>query len=585
MKSSIPYLSLVFVLALLLLEPAQAASGTLTAAIRDGETIAFLGDSITAGGEGHGGYCRLVMHGLRTKGIRVNGIFAGVPGEKSPDMLLRLDSILQQEPDHLFLLAGVNDVWMTDPTARIGVFKPSPGMGTSLEHYKIYIPAILDRCKAAGVKVILATCTPIMEDPEFRLNKKAKAYNAFLRLQAKERNLPIALLNEAFFKRIGESRAQAPAGKRRNVLTSDGVHPVGSGYRVMALGILKAMGFTEEELAALEEEWKHGPQIQVIGCRQVRSSTRYTGWMTMVLDVMNSDRAMVTSTHLATKNDNTATMVKRFLASPRSDRIKHLLFVPLMADIHKQTPPAEYKASLQALVEEARKRKLRVALSTYAMVGPDPAGKINAAARPYNTLIREVAEKNSVALSDIATAMQAHFARHPKACLNLADERFNYPGSLLMVETVCKALDVDTSNMAALCNTWSKARCYTFRYSDSTWFKLQLSAEGRQALEAVSGRYHKLGAAKILDYGIYLLLNDTSEANKRRLEQSRSWASPGDETAGLSFRKYPRSSVEKKTFETYLLKEKIDYPTFFTRAFRVGLCALRREDVLGRGAF
>jgi hypothetical protein len=48
------------------------------AVIKTGESIAFLGDSITAGGGNHGGYCRLVVHGLKTKGIRVNGIYAGI---------------------------------------------------------------------------------------------------------------------------------------------------------------------------------------------------------------------------------------------------------------------------------------------------------------------------------------------------------------------------------------------------------------------------------------------------------------------------------------------------------------------------
>lgn len=556
-----------------------------TAAIKDGETIAFLGDSITAGGEEHGGYCRLVMHGLRTKGIRVNGIFAGVPGEKSPDMLLRLGGILKRKPDHLFLLAGVNDVWMTDPTARIGVFKPEPGMGTELEYYKIYIAEILDRCADAGVKVIMSTCTPITEDPEFRLNLKAKAYNAFLLAEAERRSLPIALLNEACFKRIAELKAERPNEKAGNVLTSDGVHPVGTGYRVMALGILKAMGFTNDELAALEKDWDHSPMIQVIGGRQVRSATRYTGWLTMVLDVLNSGRDMVTPSCMSTQKENAADMVKNFLASPRNERIKYLLFVPLMADINQHTPPAEFRDSLQALVDEAKARNLKLALSTYAMVGPDISSNLNAGAAPYNAVVREVAKQNHIALSDIAADMQDHFAKHPEASLNLEDERFNYEGSILMVETVCQAFEVNTDTLANLRETWSKARCYTFRYSDAISFNVPLSPEGTRALDAVSACFHKLNPDKILDFGIHLLLTDTAAANRNRLEISRSWVTIGDDSATLSFRKHPDSSVEKKAFDAYVVEEKIDYPAFYARAFGVGLYALRKEDPLGRGGF
>lgn len=556
-----------------------------TAAIKDGETIAFLGDSITAGGEEHGGYCRLVMHGLRTKGIRVNGIFAGVPGEKSPDMLLRLDGILKRKPDHLFLLAGVNDVWMTDPTARIGVFKPDPGTGTELEYYKIYIAEILDRCADAGVKVIMSTCTPITEDPEFRLNLKAKAYNAFLLAEAERRSLPIALLNEAFFQRIAEIRAESSDGAARNVLTSDGVHPVGTGYRVMALGILKTMGFTTDELAALEKEWDHSPMIQVIGGRQVRSATRYTGWLTMVLDVLNSGRDMVTPSCISTQKENAADMVKTFLASPRNERIKYLLFVPLMADINQHTPPAEFRASLQSLVDEAKARNLKSALSTYAMVGPDLSSKLNADAAPYNAVIREVAKQNHIALSDIAAVMQDHFAKHPEASLNLEDERFNYEGSILMVETVCNAFEVNTDTLADLRETWSKARCYTFRYSDAISFNVPLSPEGARALEAVSACFHKLKPDKILDFGIHLLLNNNKAENEKRCKVSNTWLSMGDAATELSLRKYPESSVEKMKYEAYAAADKIDYPAFYARAFALGLYVLYKEDPLGRGGF
>ena len=59
--------------------------------IKDGETIAFLGDSITAGGASYGGYCRLVIQGLKSVGVKAKPVFAGVHGNTSADMLLRLD--------------------------------------------------------------------------------------------------------------------------------------------------------------------------------------------------------------------------------------------------------------------------------------------------------------------------------------------------------------------------------------------------------------------------------------------------------------------------------------------------------------
>ena len=60
--------------------------------IKDGDKVAYLGDSITAAGGNYGGYCRLVVHGLKMKDIFVEPVLAGVPGNTSEHMLGRLVS-------------------------------------------------------------------------------------------------------------------------------------------------------------------------------------------------------------------------------------------------------------------------------------------------------------------------------------------------------------------------------------------------------------------------------------------------------------------------------------------------------------
>ena len=60
--------------------------------VKNGDKIAFLGDSITAGGMNHSnGYCRLVIRGLAANGITAEPIGAGISGHKSNQMLARLD--------------------------------------------------------------------------------------------------------------------------------------------------------------------------------------------------------------------------------------------------------------------------------------------------------------------------------------------------------------------------------------------------------------------------------------------------------------------------------------------------------------
>ena len=82
-------------------------------AVKSGEKIAFLGDSITAAGWGNpAGYVRLVMAGLEANGVKAEAIPAGISGHKSDQMLARLEKdVLQKKPQWMTLSCGVNDVW------------------------------------------------------------------------------------------------------------------------------------------------------------------------------------------------------------------------------------------------------------------------------------------------------------------------------------------------------------------------------------------------------------------------------------------------------------------------------------------
>ena len=61
--------------------------------LKQGEKIAFLGDSITQGGAGKGGYCRLIDEAIAKDhadlGVKI--IYAGISGHKVPNLQGRLD--------------------------------------------------------------------------------------------------------------------------------------------------------------------------------------------------------------------------------------------------------------------------------------------------------------------------------------------------------------------------------------------------------------------------------------------------------------------------------------------------------------
>ena len=223
---------------------AALATGVIQAnaaeiAVKDGEKIAFMGDSITQAGAEPGGYVQLVVSGLEANGIKVTAIPAGISGQKSNEMLARLEKdVLSKKPDWMTLSCGVNDVW-------------HGAKGVPLEQYKENITRIVDQCQSAGIKVMLMTATMIGEDALNENNLKLAPYNTFLIELAKEKGCLLADLNaemQAALRAAGPDRSD-------KMLTTDGVHMNPAGNRMMAAGVLRRFGMEEEQIGKLRESW------------------------------------------------------------------------------------------------------------------------------------------------------------------------------------------------------------------------------------------------------------------------------------------------------------------------------------------
>lgn len=215
--------------------PVEAAS----IPIKNGQKIGFMGDSITQAGAEPQGYVTLVIRGLEANGIQVSSIPAGISGHKSNQMLERLDrDVLSKKPDWMTLSCGVNDVW-------------HGANGIPLEPYKKNITEIVEKCQAAGVKVMILTSTMIGEDAPNSNNQKLATYNAFLRDLAKKKKCRLADLNADMQAAI----AKAGPDHKGNLLTSDGVHMNPEGNRMMATGVLKAFGLSAKQLKKAQDSW------------------------------------------------------------------------------------------------------------------------------------------------------------------------------------------------------------------------------------------------------------------------------------------------------------------------------------------
>jgi lysophospholipase L1-like esterase len=225
-------------------------------AVKNGDKIAFLGDSITAGGWSNAaGYVKLVIAGLEANGVKAEPVPAGISGHKSDQMLARLEKdVLSKKPQWMTLSCGVNDVWhgkrgvpLDDAMAKAGEYDEKVGeRGT----YKKNITAIVENAAKAGAKPVILTATVIQENLESKENGLLAPYNNFLRSLAKEKHLPLADLNAMFQERI--KKENKPGTK---VLTSDGVHMNGEGNKLMAIGVLQALGLNEAQIQKAKASW------------------------------------------------------------------------------------------------------------------------------------------------------------------------------------------------------------------------------------------------------------------------------------------------------------------------------------------
>jgi lysophospholipase L1-like esterase len=212
--------------------------------VKDGEKVAFLGDSITAQGwDFPGGYVKLTVAGLQTLGVKIVPIPAGVGGNTSQDMLARFQAdVLAKKPDWVTISCGVNDVWH------------NPG-GVPLDGYEKNITSMVDQAQAAGIKVLIMTATVIGEDDNDN-NKKLVAYNDFLHQLAAQRHLPVAEENAAFQAAI---KAGPPLPGNAPILTMDGVHPTSDGAPIMAAALLAGFGATPAQVAQAQQAWLDMP--------------------------------------------------------------------------------------------------------------------------------------------------------------------------------------------------------------------------------------------------------------------------------------------------------------------------------------
>jgi len=224
----------------LLLSPALARAEF---AIRDGDTVVFLGDSITAARQ----YGKIIETYtlLRFPERKVRFINAGKGGETAKGSLDRLDKDVFGQGATLVTVAyGVNDIgW---------------GFKADQAHKQEYLDAIgeiVERCKKHGVRPFICSAAITSEDPD-------KAEQGFLQkmcdeglARAKARGAGTIdvqrSMRAAQRRMLAANATESDKAKQTRMHVDDGVHLNDLGQMAMAFAILKGLGAPADVSAAV----------------------------------------------------------------------------------------------------------------------------------------------------------------------------------------------------------------------------------------------------------------------------------------------------------------------------------------------
>jgi lysophospholipase L1-like esterase len=199
--------------------------------------LLFIGDSITDCGRRTdpdalgGGYVRLVRDHLAVKDpANCPAVLnLGISGNKVTDLRDRwARDVLEQKPDVLSVMIGINDVWHS--------FSPTPA-GVSIEDYLKTYHVILRQVQGALPNCLTVLCEPTVIWPPApeEGNKLLQPYIRAVHEVGREFGAAVIVPTHSAFQKARAARPEI-------AWTNDGVHPSSAGHYLIARTWLAATG-------------------------------------------------------------------------------------------------------------------------------------------------------------------------------------------------------------------------------------------------------------------------------------------------------------------------------------------------------
>lgn len=211
--------------------------------LEKGQKLLFIGDSITdcerskpigeglfgALGKGYVSFVDALLQSVYPElGIRV--VNKGNSGNTVRDLKGRWqEDVLEQKPDWLSVMIGINDVWRQYDTPFITDWH------VYLEEYEQTLEALVLETKPQVKGIILMTPYYLESNVNDQMRQKMDQYGAVVRRIAEETGCFFVDTQAAFDKVLAELYSAS--------LAWDRVHPTAAGHMVLARTFLRAIGF------------------------------------------------------------------------------------------------------------------------------------------------------------------------------------------------------------------------------------------------------------------------------------------------------------------------------------------------------
>ena len=208
-----------------------------SSALGGGRLWVFAGDSITNGASSSNitvdSYRVLTCNFVGSHKVSPTSINAGVPGDRSDQLLNRLSSIMALGPEAAFVLIGTNDANQLVP----------------LTTFQNNIMTIASRIKSYGIPLVIGTVPPRDSATSAAIHLLIAQYNIWLRLWAPRNGIKLVDVNAALTdKTTGYFSA--------TYANADGIHPNDAGH----IEIAKALTSAINEMI-MDQPWPvNGPQ-------------------------------------------------------------------------------------------------------------------------------------------------------------------------------------------------------------------------------------------------------------------------------------------------------------------------------------